>query len=163
MENELVKDNLKLVHLLLRKYKIPRGCEYEDMFQEGCIGLYDAAKTYDPSSGYKFSTLATTCIMNRFLKTSRYYNVAKRTGKCISLFTPTIDEAELLDMLPNTKATDPVGEAIAKETYKILMEADELLVTLRLSGMTQADVAEKLGVNQVMVNRKLKKLKSLVV
>lgn len=32
--------------------------EYEDLVQEGMLGLYRATETYDPSLGYKFSTYA---------------------------------------------------------------------------------------------------------
>jgi RNA polymerase sporulation-specific sigma factor len=162
---KLVTDNLDLVHMMLRKYRIPKGYDYDDMFQEGCIGLCMASKEFDPTKGYKFSTIATTCIVTRFFKIFRAQSTAKRTGICISIYMPIVedDTLELLDTIPDHIATYPEEEVIASETLNMLVEADEELVSFRLNGMTQVDIGQALGISQVHVSRKLKKLRDLVV
>lgn len=60
----LVEENLQLVNFVInRKHQdIVRRVKYlnlyEDFYQEGCIGLYQAAKKFDENKGYKFSTYA---------------------------------------------------------------------------------------------------------
>ena len=51
----LIKNHLGLVHLVAKKYW---GMPYEDLVQEGCIGLLVAIERFDPERGYRFSTYA---------------------------------------------------------------------------------------------------------
>lgn len=56
----LVTDNLNLVHFVLKKtfHMSPYQTEYDDYYQEGCIGLILSAMRFDESKGFKFSTYA---------------------------------------------------------------------------------------------------------
>lgn len=51
---ELILSNLRLVASIARKSNI----NFDDAYQGGCIGLITAAKKFDKSKGYKFSTYA---------------------------------------------------------------------------------------------------------
>lgn len=59
-ETELILSNLKLVISVAKRY-IPRliCMDFEDIIQEGNIGLIKAVEHFDHSKGYKFSTYAT--------------------------------------------------------------------------------------------------------
>jgi len=59
---ELVKENLALVHYVLRRFRDRRG-EYEDLFQYGCMGLLKAIDRFDPSYEVRFSTYAVPVIL----------------------------------------------------------------------------------------------------
>ena len=54
----MILANLPLVHSIARRIKRPGGMEYDDLYQEGCIGLIRAVDRYDASLGYAFSTYA---------------------------------------------------------------------------------------------------------
>lgn len=62
-QRRLVEENLGLVAVHLRR-NIPnlaqprRDREWEDLFQEGCLGLIDAARRFDPERGIAFAAFA---------------------------------------------------------------------------------------------------------
>lgn len=62
--NKVVESNLKLVISIAKKY-IKSGISFEDLIQEGNIGLIKASKKFDPSLGYKFSTYSCWWIRNQ--------------------------------------------------------------------------------------------------
>lgn len=62
MDNREIEQNLGLVHSVAQRFK-GRGVEYEDLVQIGSVGLVKAAKNFDESTGYKFSTYAVPMIM----------------------------------------------------------------------------------------------------
>lgn len=57
-KQKLVEANMRLVMNIAKHYRnalVP----FEDLVQEGAIGLMNAVERYDPSKGYRFSTYAT--------------------------------------------------------------------------------------------------------
>ena len=69
-ENELVSQNLGLVHSVLSHYR-NSSVEYEDLFQAGCIGLLKAARAFEPEKGNAFSTYAVCVIAGEIKRTLR--------------------------------------------------------------------------------------------
>ena len=59
--NELVNANYALVVKIARDYAAP-GVSFEDLYQEGCIGLVMAAGKFNPEKNCRFSTYATSWI-----------------------------------------------------------------------------------------------------
>lgn len=56
--NMLVNHNIKLVSKIANNY-INRGLEYDDLIQEGILGIIEAINKYDLNKNYKFSSYAT--------------------------------------------------------------------------------------------------------
>jgi RNA polymerase primary sigma factor len=57
-KDRLVEANMRLVINIAKNYHNPL-VPFEDLVQEGAIGLMTAAERYDPGKGYRFSTYAT--------------------------------------------------------------------------------------------------------
>src|SRR4051794_14803940 len=55
--DQMIAANLRLVHAVARGYR-ERGVPYEDLVQEGVVGLMRAVEKFDHRRGLRFSTYA---------------------------------------------------------------------------------------------------------
>lgn len=75
----LVTENVGLVWSIVRRFS-GRGCEMEDLFQIGCIGLIKAIDHFDTGFDVKFSTYAVPMItgeIKRFLRDDGIIKVSR--------------------------------------------------------------------------------------
>jgi RNA polymerase sigma factor for flagellar operon FliA len=81
-EEELIEKYRGLVEAIAQKVADSRritGADYEDLFQEGIIGMLDAAKRYDPESGHKFETFAYLRIRGAMVDAMRAFDPLSRS------------------------------------------------------------------------------------
>lgn len=74
--NELFNANQKLVYYCYHKY-IEKQCPpgiYDDIIQEGFLGLWQASVRFDETLGFQFSTFAVSNIINRMKRFLREQN-----------------------------------------------------------------------------------------
>jgi len=62
--NYFIENNLPLVRCRAQRYHVS-GVDFEDLMQEGCIGILDSLNDFDVTLGYAFSTYAVPKIDHR--------------------------------------------------------------------------------------------------
>lgn len=67
---EAAEDHLPLVRMLCRRFS-PLGREWEELYQQGCVGLMKAVNRFDPAMGVKFSTYAVPLILGEMRALNR--------------------------------------------------------------------------------------------
>lgn len=162
MEKEmLVVENMALVGYVVKKY-IPTGYEYEDLLQEGMVGLVQAAKVYDPSRKIKFSTLAVPCIHNSILQFLRREDKNKICGTSLD---EKIDEAngdtcfsEIIGY--EQKELEHLEELIAinQVVSEFSKKEREIFYLHYVCKIKQRDIAPRYNTSQANVSRILKSM-----
>jgi len=103
------------------------GADYDDLVQEGMIGLFQAFRDYVPERQASFRTFAGICIsgqMNKAIEAAgRNKHIPK--NKYVSLFTETGEGDTLESQLEMMEETDPANLYIDKENVQRLMKRIE--------------------------------------
>lgn len=76
----LFKNNMGLIHHVLKRFMSREGCDMEDLFQIGSIGLLKAIDKFDTEFGVCFSTYAVPLILGeirRFLRDDGMLRVSR--------------------------------------------------------------------------------------
>ena len=132
-KNELVEANLRLVVSLARHYQ---GCglSYQDLIQEGNLGLIKAAEKFDVSKGFRFSTYASWWIKQALSRAiadqSRTIRIPVHMTENINKFKKT--ERELLSQLNREPKIKEIADAMgisekqAKEIQSYIVEPTSL-------------------------------------
>lgn len=157
--NRLIEDNIKLVWFVMNKYyRLFVGDE--DLVQGGMLGLVQAANKWDKNKS-EFSTYAVPAIRNGILR--ELMKKDKHKG-VISLDTSVVrvngDELPIMDCIVGEEDVDYVD---VDSLIKRLNPKDAEILKLRLSGMSQTDIAEKCGVSRQSIQLRLARIRRVAI
>lgn len=124
--DRMISENLGLVHSIVRRFE-KRGCDREELFQIGCIGLIKAIEKFDLTLQLAFSTYAVPMIMGeirRFLRDNGMIKVSRtlkengyKIGKAREMLTNELGrEPSILEISAITE--------LSREEIVLAMEAN---------------------------------------
>ena len=131
VKQPVAEENLGLVHLCANRFR-GRGIEYDDLYSAGCIGLLKAVKAFDCGRGVKFSTYAVPVILGEIKRLFRDGG-AIRVSR--SLKELSMQLQRLCEDFRQREMREPTIAELSK-----------------LSGESEADVAEALCVSQPLLS-----------
>lgn len=159
----LVSRYLRLINHYAFQYR--NELDFDDLAQEGCIGLLDAIKGFSPEKGTMFGAFASVCIHNRIGK----YRESQNSKKNLVLRR----SFSLDDISEQADSLTPEQIVITKETLQtvigdidaVLSKQERKVFFFYLGGMDYKTIAKALAISEKSVNNALqrvrKKLKSI--
>ena len=168
----LIEHNLRLVVYIARKFE-NTGVGIEDLISIGTIGLIKSVNTFRADKKTKLATYASRCIENEILMYLRKNSGQRSEVSIDEPLNTDWDGNELL--LSDVLGTDPdhvmraveeeVNRDLLRQAVMALAPRDREIVTMRFGlsgddGLTQKEVADKLGISQSYISRLEKRIMS---
>lgn len=142
----------RLVRMVVRRFVNFDIYDEDDLFQEGCIALLKAEKTYSENKGVKFETYASTIIRNRITDILRRNGentaggeIDNETGKRLEHEVDFIEKKEMLD------------RALQKCT-----DIERAIWNAYFSGYTYDEIEKIFTANKKKIDNTIQKIKKLV-
>jgi RNA polymerase sporulation-specific sigma factor len=162
--SELVARYLPIVHHIVRRYHCSAN-DREDLYQEGCLVILEAARDYRESSDETFERFVTRAIERR-LRQCRRASVRVAAHEAHSW--DELEEIEALLTKDRGPAIGGIGASPSHETADFIQVVDtqwfewvltqltrlQRHVVLRyfMEGATEQEIANELGIRQQSVN-----------
>lgn len=174
MDDKLILDNLKLVPFLIGKYiKISQAHpEYQDYYQEGCVGLVQAASRFDSCREVKFSSYASKYIVGhlynykyQYLPMIKYPRRRVSNLKKLAKYRHDNPDASFDDMLSDLdlsideiiECSGQVGYFEDDSEYSI-MDMSLLDVPDRISYLSAIDIIDDVVASKIFQSDKCNKI-----
>lgn len=169
---ELFNANNKIVDSVVKKYNLASRDEYDDLYQEGCMGLLKAINKFQDNRNAKFSTFAYICIDNEI---KMYLRRRKRFFRDVVLHleeefeTSTTDNFNSYDIMCSDEY-NPEELYCNKEELELIkntlislndFDKDMLFSYYGIGGkekVNQSELARKYKVSQGLICRRIKSI-----
>lgn len=145
-EEALILRYMSYVRSFSRSYFLAGG-DFEDIIQEGMIGVVKAISQFDASRHASFRTFAASCIKNRI------YSAIRNSNRSKNLPLNNYISIETLLLSDSQASPDPAEGVISEEAYRELRERVKELLSkfeqrvfdLYLEGLSYSEISEKVA------------------
>ena len=154
-------------------FVLSKGYDFNDLFQEGRLGLTQAINDYKEQKNVQFYTFANLCIERQIASFLR--NIARDKHKLlndsISLDTTTNSVGRpLTELILDDKNIDPEMSFIEMEEKeelfskidKVLTESERDVFNLRVQGFTYKEISQLLNITEKAVDGTMGRIKSKI-
>ncbi len=143
MSQQQIEDHMYIAKILARRY-FNKNVPYEDLVQEGYIGLIKAEAKYDPSFGTKFSTYSTWWVRQSIIEALTNKSRMIRLPSHVVNYKLKIYKYVERYLLTNAKEPEP---KIISQDLDIKIHIVEMVLGLRTENLSQYDNEEQLDYN----------------
>ncbi|MBQ1985825.1 MAG: sigma-70 family RNA polymerase sigma factor [Clostridia bacterium] len=159
--SELVARYLNLVRIKARSFREIFSLEREDLYQEGLLGLFDAASSFIADGRASFETYAGHCINNRIVSAVR-----RSASKKNALLNFAVPIEEIAGLNANTE-TDPVAvletrdelDRVLETIHISLSDFERNVLSLYLGGYKRSEIKDKLSVSPRSVDNAMMRVR----
>ncbi len=175
-DNEAMEDLLRIykpkVIAISREYFLI-GADFDDLIQEGMIGLYKAINIYDDQKNHNFSAFASLCIHRQMQNAVK--NANRKKNAPLNSYVPikyydgsnTSDDDKINKLVIVDDTSDIEKNYIDKEMNAILISKTQDILTdtqfrvlqMFIRGESYEKIAQSLGVSQKKVDNLLQAIK----
>ena len=172
-QRKLAEQNLNIVSRVIYRYIIVNetlfGFEYDDLYQEGCIWLCQAAASFRPEKGAPFTAYAEKVVANGLRTYCRLMGGKQKWGCCIPLYSDPDTMQSILEQIPDTAYQE--DEMLAemdviqllrhmKPQYTGTVRLGIEAIELKVKGYSGKEIADMYGVKPNLVGAWISRAKS---
>lgn len=158
---ELVEKFSPVISAISRSYFLYGG-DYDDLYQLGLIGFYDAIKGYDRTKNVEFSKFAKVCVHNKIM------DAIKESGR--KKHSP-LNNAVDFDSVEAVESTDPEKIFLVREqllsVYSAidfkLSEYEKSVLNLYVDGFSYNDIAARVGKSAKSVSNAISRIRNKLI
>lgn len=158
--DELLLNNKKLIYSLIYSFDLQCGdyvIDEDDLFQEGCLALYEAVFTYEDRRDTKFSSYAYILIRSKLANyITRYYRIYNK--ECLS-----INEMSNIDRYCRNAVSDvpfiyhqqnELKSHLGKFLKTLSLE-DRMIIDMRKNDYSYKEISDRLKINTKKIDNRL--------
>lgn len=140
---EMIAANVGLVHNRVQSFKshYNNNVDYDDLFQDGMMGLLNAVYKFDPTRGNKFSTVAFPWIFQALNRSTNNYSRLVRLPE-----NRIVEYGKILE-ITNRYSEDQISQNELDDIIK-----DELKITDRVLNDIRSTMAPTTSLNKPVMN-----------
>lgn len=156
----LIVQNRSLVEAIASKYT-NSSLEYDDIVQEGMIGLLAAIKTFDKNNGTSFKTYAATCINNSIQTALKKFTRQKDIpqSQVIEYAEEEIPEQHGIISAEDYYIAGESVSMLAKILKENLSDYENEVLRLHIVGCNYNEIANRLSKTPKSVDNALQRIK----
>lgn len=174
-QDYLIEKYKRLVIKKARSKYFIVGADYDDIIQEGSIGLFKAIRDYNPTKNAGFFTFAELCIERQMITAIKSAGRQKHQplNTYLSLNRNVYDKDEdltYIELLCNDNSSNPEALVIGNEEYEstrkkidvALSKLEQRVLELFLSGNSYTEIAAIIGRDEKSIDNALQRIKKKI-